>query len=1382
MNANDIDIIKTLFFEAYQENQDKIDDLILTIKDSTETQITNFRAVMEAFKSGMLNIKKNNSALDQTLHDVIDVNSKSATKIVDLLKKSGFVKDGKDEDLTKLLNEKIYSSTDSIESLSAGYSDLQEIIQAIRDTHDEINDTVENTTITQRKSLGVIQDSLSGLSNELDVLKQRFRDVSGLGKGINLDFLNIKGTVHDIVTDSAKLISNIDSNFMSSLENNDDLFKESSNFKSQLGGNSFEVLGKSDLNIESALKEIQNEFAYGRERLNLQLDQFSDSLKDILLETSGYEVTFDDSGKKLLSSTNNGSNKDLTEEESTVVIKNIDSTVEKFKILSKLSSITSFTSGDLNNNLEERLKLANELYDIHVLEGKLDKLDKKNNTELLDYLDKYVEQSKIELDQLDDTQKMLLAINTAASNIVYTQNEILGNREAELNILSKYNNAIQKVSRISSEMQNTITDSLGMLPNFVQKLIGSDEIISNIEKSFSSANAAFRTDLLENGKSINDSLSTYGKTLAESLMAGISPLTILIVGLTLLTTLTLGIVGNIKDISEQLGISKAEAAKLYDQMLQMESVSGNIAVTQERILAIQQSHIDKYGTILDLQSQESKNVVETASLISSAYGVAADQAYEMIDGFTKLGASTELAESLSAATMEAASLAKISPKIIQKDLVEGAEDITKYFGNMPKEAARAVVELRRMGSNIKTVGQIIQNTWNVESFMGNMYELAALTGGQIDLTNVFNAGIQNDVLGVQTALVDAVGSLDEFNSMTAQQKSMLANTIGMSVTEIGNMMAISEANLNLTKEEQEALNSQLATMGDISSLSKEQLESRAKEFAATESMSMAWNRIKATLTRSLLPLVEVFSGVLVAISPILDILGLGFKIIGLIIKPFIPALKFVSYLIGLASGKLTEGLQILDGWVLKAEGIGNGMGEWIKIGGSFLLLGGLMISQWSKIGSLVSGIFTAPMSMLKGMSGMLGKVMGFGKGGTDIASTITSTITKDTSSTVMDKIKNVSKNIFSSKSAVDTSMSSENVSKSIKGEGSFIDNFSSKFISFKDKIKGGITELLDFIKTSLNGIANAIMEPLKTVSAGIGKMMENLLSGLANGLNKFSTKSIMGAGSLLILSGALWVTSKALNQFNTVDWESLAKAGVALIGLAGVAMLLGSAVPAMLLGALAIAALGVALIPTAYALNMFNDVEWESLLKGIAALGAFSLAASAIAFIAPAILIGSAAIAALGASVYIFSMGIEKLNPGVLTLAESFGMLFTSIENIPNALNAIDIDKFKDISDIGVNINKKTSGELTTASAQPTALVTPQVSNVINNQSSSTNNEKNINNYNSYKSNDNSNKIEMLLQKLIDVTIMSVQNPVPAVIGPNTVKEIGKEIRRNNNL
>jgi hypothetical protein len=156
------------------------------------------------------------------------------------------------------------------------------------------------------------------------------------------------------------------------------------------------------------------------------------------------------------------------------------------------------------------------------------------------------------------------------------------------------------------------------------------------------------------------------------------------------------------------------------------------------------------------------------------------------------------------------------------------------------------------------------------------------------------------------------------------------------------------------------------------------------------------------------------------------------------------------------------------------------------------------------------------------------------------------------------------------------------------------------------------------------------------LSGAAGKGME----GLGEMLGKLGeSKTVKGAATLALLGSALALTAVGLKTFNEVKWESLGKGVVALGGLIVMARLVGSATTGILKGAAAIAILGASVAITAIGLKTFNEVEWESLGKGVVALVAFGAAAAAAGALAGPILIGSAAIAVLGAALGIFGAG-----------------------------------------------------------------------------------------------------------------------------------------------
>ncbi len=161
------------------------------------------------------------------------------------------------------------------------------------------------------------------------------------------------------------------------------------------------------------------------------------------------------------------------------------------------------------------------------------------------------------------------------------------------------------------------------------------------------------------------------------------------------------------------------------------------------------------------------------------------------------------------------------------------------------------------------------------------------------------------------------------------------------------------------------------------------------------------------------------------------------------------------------------------------------------------------------------------------------------------------------------------------------------------------------------------------------------------LSGAAGKGME----GLGDMLGKLGEgNAVKGAATLTLLGGALALTAVGLKTFNEVNWSSLVKGTIALGGLIGMAKLVGEATTGIIKGAAAITILGAAVLISAVGFKTFNDVNWDSLIKGAAALTILGVAASLLGGLTGNILIGSLAIAALGAAMWVAGKGFQTFN------------------------------------------------------------------------------------------------------------------------------------------
>jgi hypothetical protein len=170
--------------------------------------------------------------------------------------------------------------------------------------------------------------------------------------------------------------------------------------------------------------------------------------------------------------------------------------------------------------------------------------------------------------------------------------------------------------------------------------------------------------------------------------------------------------------------------------------------------------------------------------------------------------------------------------------------------------------------------------------------------------------------------------------------------------------------------------------------------------------------------------------------------------------------------------------------------------------------------------------------------------------------------------------------------------------------------------------------------------------------------------GMTKGLNPMDM--IKGATAILILSAALFVFAKALQEFDKLQngWESLAIAAGGLVLLSG-AMFVVSKIPTnnVIQGAVAIGVLGLAMIPLGIGMSYMQGVDWAVLLVAAAAIVGFAFAAEALGPIVmtPMFWLGlvglAAASAVLSASLWLLSFGLDAVTPPMKMFMDSISTL-----------------------------------------------------------------------------------------------------------------------------
>ena len=178
------------------------------------------------------------------------------------------------------------------------------------------------------------------------------------------------------------------------------------------------------------------------------------------------------------------------------------------------------------------------------------------------------------------------------------------------------------------------------------------------------------------------------------------------------------------------------------------------------------------------------------------------------------------------------------------------------------------------------------------------------------------------------------------------------------------------------------------------------------------------------------------------------------------------------------------------------------------------------------------------------------------------------------------------------------------------------------------------------LKDKAKGMRKGMSSDQADKSTGITKKAGKsggFLGAIARGVKRFGdSKVLKGALTLAILGGTIGILAVGLKAFQGLDFKTLLTGFVALGGLILFARLIGKATMGILKGAV-IFVLGASLIPFAFALNLMKDAGIGTIGAIAIGLTVLAVAASILGTMLPVIALGAVAIALLGAALIPFA-------------------------------------------------------------------------------------------------------------------------------------------------
>jgi len=793
--------------------------------------------------------------------------------------------------------------------------------------------------------------------------------------------------------------------------------------------------------------------------------------------------------------------------------------------------------------------------------------------------------------------------------------ELLGVEGERLQVLRDANEALEKGAAKSGLLKDAMGGVNLSMSGLLDKIPSGDKIgkLMNIDKTANKMKKQF-------GEAFNAAVNekNFGKAFAAAggglkSMIGLAGKFSAALGLGLLMGAADFLIGafnkvdeEVAEIGNEFGISRKAATELRDTSVDIAGEMGMVGINSKEVVKNIGAVSEMMGG-LDIGSQLAsgnpavKQLVKDATLLTEKFGMSSDEVASMQTLSSITGKS--MGELAGTAVKMGGGL--MTSKQALKALAGVPKEVAVAFKGIPSALAAAAQKAKLLGHDLKKVQDIGDGMLDIEQSLEKEMEARVLTGKNLQLDKARELALNGDIAGLQDELLKQAGGLGEFTKMNRIQQKSMAEAMGMSVEEMTTMlsnadklqkMGVSQKRLdemqNMNAEQLRKLNQD--GMNDVMKGEIEKMAKEKESAAIKERMSNIVTKLQEKLSKLLSPILEMVHGMLDAteagggfdeiiesisstVKGIIPIVKTVFSVMTALIKPVMSIFEFITNI-----GSST--VQVKD-----AAGKLTGQVETVK----------------SSFGGIL-GVVTAIGAAFAGKA-LLGKGMDMLK----------------------DKAADVGKSVL------------KNIGGSLSKVGGKFGKVAGKALG-----KGG-------------GAKIPKMPDAKGAKGG------GFMDSLVEAFNKIDAKKmIQGAAALVILSIALFITAKAVQEFMKTDWDAMAKAGVALLGLAAIAYLMSKASTEMIKGAAAMLILGVALGVVGLALQTFMSVQWEDMAKaGVALLGLVGIAALIGAFIVP-IGLGAIALITLSAAFLIFSAGMWVLSKAMEGFVPMMETLFTGISGI----------------------------------------------------------------------------------------------------------------------
>jgi hypothetical protein len=430
-------------------------------------------------------------------------------------------------------------------------------------------------------------------------------------------------------------------------------------------------------------------------------------------------------------------------------------------------------------------------------------------------------------------------------------NELIKIIDKEGNLIKDNNNYIIEFNRLlderlqkEKEYEKSVTGiaagllkGLGKIP-----IIGDMLDINGAQKSM--------RDAFDNKKSGLEQLTAGASTLGASLQAAMGPLALIMIAAKAIKALVeMMFVADkqITSLAKNLSISKNESQGIRDYFI---TISNTIDTTYNRLqdvidAQLQLSQLSQF-TIL-----YSKTALENQIALTKELGLSEEEAAKLNKNFILNNAEGSKGRRIVydqiAAFANQNKMVANGAKILQEVSRVSGQILLNFRGNLPA-LTNAVLEANKLGLSLEQSRDVSNSLLDFESSISNELEAGVFLGRRFNLEQARSLALRKDYIGATQEVLKQVGSIEEFESMSAIHQQVIAKAAGMTVDQLADSLMyqkfIGTETGKTIQRFKEAGREDLANRIMNGKLSGEELEAAQRSLDAQEKFNLALDKAK----------------------------------------------------------------------------------------------------------------------------------------------------------------------------------------------------------------------------------------------------------------------------------------------------------------------------------------------------------------------------------------------------------------------------------------------------------------------------------------------------------------------------------------------------------